>query len=99
MHAPPGTLASRVDGILSRFPDSRFVLMDEAQAQDLVRKAAGHVASRSVSTSKQTYAEILSAVNTLTTLPLVLNFFLCRPSSPTSEKNCLFPDACQLGPP
>lgn len=29
-----------------------------------------------MSTSKQTYAEMLSAVNTLTTLPLVLNFFL-----------------------
>jgi hypothetical protein len=48
-----------------------------------------------VSTSKQMYAEILSAVSTLTTLPLVLNFFLWRPSSPTSEKNCLLPIICQ----
>jgi hypothetical protein len=44
-----------------------------------------------VSTSKQMYAEMLSAVSTLTTLPLVLNFFLWRPSSPISEKNCLLP--------
>lgn len=53
--------------------------------------AADQVSSRNVSTSKQTYAEMLSAVSTLTTLPLVLNFFLWSPSSPTSEKNCLFP--------
>lgn len=47
-------------------------------------------------TSKQMYADMLSAVSTLTTLPLVLNFFLWRPSSPTSEKNCLLPAfACQ----
>lgn len=57
---------------------------------------AYQVSSRSVSTSKQMYAEILSAVNTLTTLPLVLNFFLWSPSSPTSEKNCLLPVTCQL---
>ena len=44
-----------------------------------------------MSTSKQMYAETLSAVSTLTTFPLVLNFFLWSPSSPTSEKNCLFP--------
>jgi hypothetical protein len=53
---------------------------------------SNHVASLNVSTSKQTYAEILSAVNTDTTFPLVLNFLRCSPSSPTSEKNCLFPD-------
>lgn len=34
---------------------------------------------------------MLMAVRTVTTLPLVLNFFRCNPSSPTSEKNCLFP--------
>ena len=34
---------------------------------------------------------LLSAVKTLTTLPLVLNFFLWSPSSPISEKNCLLP--------
>jgi hypothetical protein len=51
-----------------------------------------HVSSLSVSTSRQTYAEMLSAVNTETTFPLVLNFLRCRPSWPTSEKNCLFPD-------
>jgi hypothetical protein len=49
------------------------------------------VSSRSVSTSRQTYAEMLSAVNTVTTLPLVLNFLRRKPSSPTSAKNCLFP--------
>lgn len=58
--------------------------------------AADQVSSRSVSTSKQMYAETLSAVNTLTTLPLVLNLFLWSPSSPTSEKNCLLPVICQL---
>jgi hypothetical protein len=34
---------------------------------------------------------MLSAVNTVTTLPLVLNFLRRKPSSPTSAKNCLFP--------
>ena len=48
-----------------------------------------------MSTSRQIYAERLSAVNTDTTLPLVRNLFRCRPSSPTSEKNCLFPVPCQ----
>jgi hypothetical protein len=45
----------------------------------------------SVSTSKHTYALTLSAVSTVTTFPLVLNFLRFKPSSPTSEKNCLFP--------
>jgi hypothetical protein len=48
-----------------------------------------------VSTSRQTYAEMLSAVSTDTTLPLVLNFLRCSPSWPTSEKNCLFPDCSE----
>jgi hypothetical protein len=44
-----------------------------------------------VSTSKLTYAPKLNAVKTTTAFPLVLNFFLPMPSSPTSLKNCLFP--------
>ena len=50
-----------------------------------------YLSSRNVSTSRPIYAEMLSAVKTDTTLPLVRNFFRCSPSSPTSEKNCLFP--------
>lgn len=49
------------------------------------------VSSRRVRTSKQMYADMLNAVNTETTFPLVLNFFRCKPSSPISEKNCLLP--------
>lgn len=47
--------------------------------------------SLSVKPSKHPYAAIDRAVRTTTTLPLVLNFFLFNPSSPISEKNCLFP--------
>lgn len=50
-----------------------------------------HLASFSVRTSRQMYAETLSAVKAKTTLPLVRNLLRYRPSSPTSEKNCLFP--------
>jgi hypothetical protein len=42
---------------------------------------------------------MLSAVKTETTFPLVRNFFLCRPSSPTSEKNCLLPVIISTLPP
>lgn len=49
------------------------------------------VSSRRVSTNRQMYAAMLSAVKTDTTLPLVLNFLRSSPSSPTSEKNCLLP--------
>ena len=44
-----------------------------------------------VRTRRHAYAATESAVSTTTTLPDVLNFFWFRPSSPISEKNCLFP--------
>lgn len=47
--------------------------------------------SLNVKTSNEIYAPMLSAVKTDTTFPDVLNFFRCSPSSPISEKNCLFP--------
>lgn len=56
-----------------------------------------HVSSLSVSISRQMYAAMLRAVRTETTFPLVLNLLRCNPSSPTSEKNCLFPAGGQLG--
>jgi hypothetical protein len=52
---------------------------------------SSHDSSLSVRTSRHTYAAMLSTVKTKTTLPLVLNFLRCSPSSPISEKNCLFP--------
>lgn len=50
-----------------------------------------HAPNLKVNTNKLTYAAILNAVKIITTFPLVLNFFLPKPSSPTSLKNCLFP--------
>lgn len=55
-----------------------------------------HVPNLNVSTNKHTYALTLNAVKTVTTFPLVRNFLRCSPSSPTSEKNCLFPRAHTL---
>lgn len=45
----------------------------------------------SVKPSKHAYAATDNAVRTTTTLPLVRNLFVLIPSSPISEKNCLFP--------
>lgn len=45
----------------------------------------------SVRINKVIYAARLKALRTKTTFPLVRNLFLCKPSSPTSLKNCRFP--------
>lgn len=50
-----------------------------------------YLPKRKVKTNKHMYAAMLRAVRTETTLPLVLNLFRRSPSSPSSEKNCLFP--------
>ena len=92
---PPATCLERYH---ASFVTRDEIVCRKAKGDCHVRGAesgSDYVVSFSVRTSRQMYAETLKAVNTDTTLPDVRNFFLCRPSSPTSEKNCLFPIRCQ----
>ena len=50
-----------------------------------------HSPNLTVSPNRHPYAATDKAVSTTTTFPLVLNLLRFKPSSPTSEKNCLLP--------